>query len=97
MLWSFQGLGAGHGSIGPGKDKLFVLGMHGSTGTIYAFDYNGKLVWKKEYGAEWSENYTGTRSTPVVVGETGFILKAARELYIAMMQEQELKYGQLTC
>ncbi len=43
--------------------------MHGSAGIIYAFDYNGKLVWKKEYGAEWSENYTGTRSTPVVVGE----------------------------
>jgi outer membrane protein assembly factor BamB len=69
MLWSFQGLGAGHGSIGPGKDKFFVLGMHGSTGIIYAFDYNGKLVWKKEYGAEWSENYAGTRSTPVVIGE----------------------------
>ena len=68
MLWSFQGLGAGHGNIGSGKDKVFVLGMHESTGIIYAFDYDGKLAWKKEYGAEWSENYVGTRSTPVVIG-----------------------------
>jgi outer membrane protein assembly factor BamB len=69
MLWSFKGLGAGHGNAGPGKDKVFVLGMHETTGVLYAFDYNGKLVWKKEYGSEWSENYVGARSTPVVVGD----------------------------
>lgn len=69
LLWSFQGLGAGHGNIGPGKDKLFVLGMQGTTGFLYAFEYSGKLLWKKEYGSEWSENYVGARSTPVVIGD----------------------------
>ena len=69
MLWSYEGLGAGHGNIGLSKDKIFVLGMPDTTGVLYAFDYNGKLLWKKNYGLEWHENYTGPRSTPVIVDE----------------------------
>lgn len=69
MVWSVEGLGHGHGSIGPGKDRLFVLGMHKAKGFLYAIDYSGKLAWKKEYGPEWDENYGGTRSTPVVIGD----------------------------
>ena len=69
LVWSFEGLGAGHGSVGLGKDKIFVLGMPDSIGVIYAFNYNGKLIWKKEYGLEWYINYTGPRSTPAIVDE----------------------------
>jgi outer membrane protein assembly factor BamB len=67
-LWSFEGLGAGHGSVGFTKDKLFVLGMPDSTGILYAFDLSGKLLWNKTYGPEWNISYGGPRSTPTVVG-----------------------------
>ena len=67
MVFSFEGLGAGHGSIAIGKAKLFVLGMPDSTGVLYAFDFKGKLLWKEKYGLEWYENYTGPRSTPTIV------------------------------
>lgn len=56
-------LGAGHGSVGLGKDKIYILGMLDKIGILYAFDNNGKLIWKKEYGLEWYENYTGTFSS----------------------------------
>ena len=69
MIWSFEGLGAGHGNVGPGKDMIFILGMPDTTGVLYAFNYNGTLLWKKRYGSEWHQNYAGPRSTPVVVGE----------------------------
>lgn len=69
MLWSFEGLGAGHGNVGLARDKFFVLGMPDSIGVLYAFNYRGKLIWKKEYGPEWHLNYTGPRSTPTIVGE----------------------------
>ena len=69
LIWSFEGLGAGHGGAGIGADKIFVLGMPDSTGMLYAFDFGGKLVWKKKYGPEWSGNYMGSRSTPVVSGD----------------------------
>ncbi|MCU0362151.1 MAG: alcohol dehydrogenase, partial [Bacteroidales bacterium] len=44
MLWSYEGLGAGHGSAGIGKDKLFLLGMPDTTGVLYAFSYSGRLL-----------------------------------------------------
>jgi outer membrane protein assembly factor BamB len=69
MIWSYQGLGSGHGNAGMGKDKIFILGMQDKTGILYAFNYTGKLLWKKEYGPEWDENYIGPRSTPVVIGD----------------------------
>jgi len=67
LLWSFEGLGEGHGNVGISKDRLFVCGMIDSLGHLFAFDLNGKLLWKKVYGSEWYQNYTGVRSTPVVV------------------------------
>ncbi len=64
-----EGLGAGHGNVGIGKDKIFVLGMPDSIGVLYAFDFEGKLLWKKRYGPEWYKSYTGPRATPTIVGD----------------------------
>ncbi len=67
LLWSFEGLGAGHGSVSFSEDQLFVLGMPDTMGVIYSFDMEGNLLWKKEYGLEWYANYTGSRSTSTIV------------------------------
>ena len=69
LIWSFEGLGAGHGNVGIGRNKLFVCGMPDSIGILYAFNLDGKLQWKKEYGLEWYKNYSGARSTPTVVND----------------------------
>lgn len=69
MLWSYEGLGAGHGNAGFSSDKIFLLGMPDTTGILYAFSFDGKLLWKREYGPEWIENYTGPRSTPIVIDD----------------------------
>jgi outer membrane protein assembly factor BamB len=69
MLWSHEGLGEGHGSVGIGEDRIFICGMPDTVGVLFAFDMDGKLLWKKEYGLEWYKNYSGTRSTPAVVGD----------------------------
>ena len=68
MLWSYEGLGAGHGSVSIAGDRLFVLGMPDTIGVIYSFDMQGNLLWQKEYGLEWYANYTGPRSTPTIIG-----------------------------
>jgi outer membrane protein assembly factor BamB len=69
MLWCFQGLGEGHGSVGIAGDKILILGMNQMIGTLYALSFQGKLIWKKEYGLEWYKNYPGPRSTPTVAGD----------------------------
>lgn len=81
IVWSYNSLGAGHGNIGAGSDKLYVLGMPEMNGVLYAFDFAGRLVWKKEYGPEWVENYAGTRSTPVVVGNRVYFESGTGTVY----------------
>lgn len=73
LLWSYNGLGDGHTSVGPAKDRLFITGLEGNTGILFAFDYNGRLIWKVPYGAEWTENYIGPRSTPVIVEDRVYL------------------------
>jgi outer membrane protein assembly factor BamB len=63
MLWHYDGLGEGHSSVAVSSGKLYVTGMTDGKGYLYAFDANGKLLNKKEYGGEWNESYNGTRGT----------------------------------
>ena len=67
MIWSYEGLGAGHGNVGIGKNSLFICGMPDTTGVLYAFNFAGDLLWKTEYGEEWHQNYQGSRTTPTVI------------------------------
>ncbi len=69
LAWSYNDLGTGHGNAGFSNDKIFVTGMTDSIGILYAFDFKGKLLWKKEYGVEWYLTYGGSRTTPTVVGD----------------------------
>ena len=50
LLWYFEGLGQGHGSVSFGKDRVFVLGMPDTMGVLYAFSLKGDLLWQQEYG-----------------------------------------------
>ena len=67
LIWSYEGLGAGHGNVGIGENSLFICGMPDTIGVLYAFNFDGDLLWKKEYGEEWHKNYQGSRTTPTVV------------------------------
>lgn len=69
MLWSYEGLGDGHGNVGVGKNRFFVCGMIDSVGHLFSFDMDGNLLWKKAYGSEWFRDYVGVRSTPTVVDD----------------------------
>ena len=76
MLWSFQGLGTGQGSVAVSKEKIFVTGIPdtlNSEGFLFAFDTKGKLLWKKSYGKDWTGIFPGARSTPTVVDDLVYV------------------------
>lgn len=73
LLWEYEGLGEGHSSVGIGNNRIFINGMPDTLGVLYSFDMDGKLLWKKVYGQEWHVNYTGTRSTPLVVDDVIYL------------------------
>jgi outer membrane protein assembly factor BamB len=64
LLWHYDGLGEGHSSVTvSAAGKLYVTGMTDGKGYLYAFDADGRLLDRKEYGPEWDKSYNGTRGT----------------------------------
>ena len=66
MLWHYEGLGEGHSSVAIANNKIYVTGLVDGKGYLFVFDMNGKLLNKKEYGAEWDTSYNGARSTATI-------------------------------
>lgn len=66
MLWHYDSLGRGHSSAAISKSMVYTAGTFNGLGYLFAFDYNGVLKWKKEYGEEWVESWEGVRTTPLI-------------------------------
>ena len=76
MLWSFQELGTGQGSVAVSKEKSLSQVSPDtltSEGFLFAFDTKGKLLWKKSYGKDWTGIFPGARSTPTVVDNLVYV------------------------
>ena len=76
MLWSFEELGTGQGSVVVANEKVFVTGIPdtlNSEGYLFAFDTKGKMLWKKNYGKDWTGIFPGARSTPTVAGDLIYV------------------------
>jgi outer membrane protein assembly factor BamB len=81
LIWHFEGLGEGHSSAAVTATGIFTSGMINGMGNIFAFDLNGKLLWKKEYGPEWTENHYGVRSTPLVIKDKLYFMSSFGNLF----------------
>jgi outer membrane protein assembly factor BamB len=70
LLFTISGLGEGYSSTAIAGGLIYTAGSTGNQSFIYAFDLNGRLVWKKPNGPAWSvtvswaSSYNGPRSTP---------------------------------
>ena len=69
IIWHYDELGEGFSSPVFANGKIYVSAAVEKVGYIYAFTQDGKLEWKATYGEEWTENYSGSRATPSVVGD----------------------------
>jgi outer membrane protein assembly factor BamB len=76
LIWHFDGLGDGHTSAAVTSSGIFTTGMIDGTGYVFALSTAGKLLWKKEYGKEWAENWNGSRSTPLVIDDKLYVLSS---------------------
>ncbi len=81
LLWHFDELGDGHASATVTGKTIYTAGMIGDKGFVYALDHSGKLLWKTEYSTEWSENWNGVRSTPLLYKNNLYIMSAFGKLF----------------
>lgn len=92
MRWSFQGLGTGQGSVAVCKEKVFVTGIPdtlNSEGVLFAFNTEGKLIWKKSYGKDWIGIFPGARSTPTVVDDLVYVESGNGSVHCMKVQNGE--------
>jgi outer membrane protein assembly factor BamB len=81
LLWSNTEIGVGNSSPAVTDKFVYINGMVDDTGYLHAFDLKGKLVWKSNYGEEWSESYPGARSTPTVVDGMIYFSNAHTQIF----------------
>ncbi|WP_162304505.1 outer membrane protein assembly factor BamB family protein [Maribellus luteus] len=84
LLWSANGLGYGHSSVAVIGDRVFVTGLKdtiASMGALFVFDTQGTRLYEKEYGKDFSLNFHGTRSAPVVVDDRIYIESGMGAVY----------------
>ena len=92
LLWSFEGLGIGQGSVVVSKEKVYVTGIPdtlNSEGFLFAFDLKGKLLWKKNYGKDWTGIFPGARSTPTLVNDLIYIESGNGKVYCLKAENGE--------
>ena len=70
LLWKATEIGEGYSSVAIADGLIFTSGKSENQTYVFAFDMNGKLIWKKPNGAawdvevSWASAYKGPRSTP---------------------------------
>lgn len=81
LLWHYDELGDGFSSAAVTKNAIYLTGLKDGKGYIYAISHEGKLLWKTEYGPEWTDAHSGTRTTPLVYGEQLYLLGGLGTVY----------------
>jgi outer membrane protein assembly factor BamB len=92
VIWQYTKLGDGYSSPAFGNGRIYVSGMEGQTGFIYALEQDGNLIWKAPYGIEFHSGYPGTRGTPVIDGDNVFILSGMGHLSCLSSNSGRLKW-----
>jgi outer membrane protein assembly factor BamB len=70
LMFTIEGLGEGYSSVSIAKGVIYTAGLLNQQTHVFAFDLNGRLLWKSPNGKAWSTTmahavtYTGSRSTP---------------------------------
>jgi len=73
LTWKTESVGNGYGSPAVTANRIYICGEIDSTGYLFAFDHQGNLVWKSDYGKEWVVSYAGSRGTPTVAGNLVYV------------------------
>lgn len=76
ILWSYEELGQGFSSAIVDQGFVYTSGMIGGRGYLFKLDLEGNLVYRKEYGPEFTQSWYGTRGTPTIMGDKIYLLSS---------------------
>ena len=91
-LWVFNQLGEGHSSPAISGGNIFIPAMIDGIGYIYKLSMEGKLVWKKAYGPEFTESYPGARATATVAGDVLYMVSGKGALVCMNTSDGKIRW-----
>ncbi len=93
IVWAFEDLGVGYSSPVFAGSKIYITGMEGETGYVYALNKDGQLLWKAPYGPEYSTSYPGSRSSVTVAGEQLYMLSGLGRLVCMSTEDGTVRWS----
>lgn len=93
LLWKSDSIGNGFSSPVATPGMVYVSGEIDSVGYLFAFNRKGELVWKKETGAEWVENFPGPRSSVTVSGDLLYCISSMGRLLCLSASDGSTKWS----
>lgn len=81
LLWSTDSLGKGYSSPVIAKGVVYVTGKIDKDEALYAYDLNGRFLWRKVYGQAWKNTFPEVRTTPTVDGDRIYLISGMGQVY----------------
>lgn len=82
-LWKAS-VGQGFSNVAVSKGKVYTLGSHEDTATVYCLDeQSGKVIWQHDYPEPLNPHFYegGTSTTPTVDGDNVYVLGRQGDLF----------------
>ena len=80
LLLSVTDIGKGFSSPSISNGVLYITGTVENTEILSAFDLEGNLKWKEEYGKPYSKSYPDARTTPTVDGDSVYVISGTGDV-----------------
>ena len=80
LLRTIPDIGIGWSSPSVVGGKIYITGMINSNLQVFCFGEDGKKLWSKEVGPEFTANFPGARATPTVDKGRVFVLSGVGRL-----------------
>ena len=97
LLWSVEGIGTGFSTVTVADGTVYVTGLVGENGVLSAYDLDGKLKWKKEYGPDWAPPqrslHPGVRTSATVDDGLVYVHSGMGELVCLDAKSGEKKWS----
>ena len=62
----------GYSSVAVGKDRLLITGNANEKSTVFCLSLDGQELWTYDNGPVWTEQFPGTRGTPLIDPESQY-------------------------
>lgn len=93
LLWRNDDLGLGYSTVAVTSKRVYTIGTIDSISYVFSFNTKGDLIWKKPLGKDWTKNWPGIRSTPVIYGDKGYVLNGFGVIYCFDADNGNIKWS----